>query len=109
MPRWSGKRQKIQPPEPKGRWARVEPRWRTRWRTMTGLLPLMRLVRRLDEGRPANRSGLSRNLSQQSRLCLASRDALFVARRMQRDVKGCAESRLHTDDARLLTLGFDLK
>ena len=56
-----------------------------------------------------HRGGLLRHLSEQARLCLAARDALLVARRMERNVERRAEGRLHADGTRLVALGLDLE
>lgn len=74
-----------------------------------GELCFISLACRLDERGTMHRSGLFGHLLEQARLGLAPRDALLVARRMERNVERRAESRLHADDARLVALRLDLE
>src|SRR5580700_3128985 len=67
------------------------------------------LVRRFDEGGAMNCGGFLSDLLEQARLRLAARDALLVARRMERNVERRAEGCLHADDARLVAFGLDLE
>ena len=56
-----------------------------------------------------HRGGLLRHLSEQAGLCLAARDALLVARRMEGNIERRTEGRLHADDGGFVSLGLDLE